>query len=168
MTIIKIVNVGKLEESPLSAFVAVRSFARPTFNNASHSGYSVDLNTPCMIPQQTLDVPNVTIKAGKRYLPMITPLKIPNTRPINAATTKNTSGFVTDDSKVLHTTNIDNEAIAGKEQSTPPEIRIINSPTQNIAGTVNARIKSTMLLPAKNWPLRISTNTLNKIISNVT
>jgi hypothetical protein len=46
------------------------------------------------------------------------------------------------------------DAIAGKEQSTPPEIITIISPTQNIIGIVMERSRSTILLPVKKLPLR--------------
>ena len=52
--------------------------------------------------------------------------------------------------------NIDMEAIAGKETSTPPVMMTNISPMQNIAGTENARTRSTALLPVKNCPLFIS------------
>ena len=48
---------------------------------------------------------------------------------------------------------MDNDAIAGKEQSTPPEIRTIISPIANIIGMVRERSWSTILLGVKNCPL---------------
>ena len=161
---INIVIIGRSEESPVSAFVAVKSFALPTASSVAQSGYSLDWKTPCITPQQMLEVPKVTISAGKRYFPIITPFNTPNASPISAATTKNSSGFVVTSSKYLHTTNIDSDAIAGKEQSTPPEISTISSPTQNITGIVNERIISTRLFPVKNWPLRTWISIQNRII----
>jgi hypothetical protein len=153
--IMNTVIMGRSEERPVSALVAVRSFALPTARSVGQRGYSRDWKTPCMTPQQILEVPRVTISAGKRYFPMITPFRIPNTSPISAATIKNGSGLVVTFSIYLHTTNMDRDAIAGKEQSTPPEIRTISSPTQNMTGIVKERIISTRLFPVKNWPLLI-------------
>lgn len=54
---------------------------------------------------------------------------------------------------LVQTKYMDREAIAGKEQSTPPEISTIISPTQNIIGIVMERSRSTILLLVKNCPL---------------
>ena len=107
------------------------------------------------MPKQILLVPSVTMSAGKRKRAMIKPLTSPTARPMSIAAAKNRMGLSVTCSSCEQTINIAIDAIAGKETSTPPVMMTNISPMQNIAGTENARSKSTALFPVKNCPLFI-------------
>ena len=108
---------------------------------------------PCITPIHREDAPRVTIIAGNLYLATMNPFTAPMHRPSAMATRKYGIGLLKTPSSFVQTKYMDRDAIAGNEQSTPPEISTIISPTANIIGIVSERRRSTMLFGVKNCPL---------------
>ncbi|KAF5053092.1 hypothetical protein DSECCO2_402030 [anaerobic digester metagenome] len=79
---------GILLVSPDTGFLAVKSAVVPHVRIPIGMIVNcLEFKAPCMIPLNTLEEPNVTIRAGSLKYPMNNPLKAPSKAPIAKAIT---------------------------------------------------------------------------------